>query len=100
MAKRTTANVSLTPKLQEFVDGLVASGRYQSTSEVIREALRLLEYRERQSIASLEDLKREVEIGLKEAREGKLIDGPTVFRKARERILKQAKKQTGRRRAG
>ena len=36
-------NVSLTPELEKFVAGKVASGRYNSASEVMREALRLLE---------------------------------------------------------
>ncbi len=36
-------NVSLTPELEEFVSSKVDSGRYTSASEVIREALRLLE---------------------------------------------------------
>ena len=36
-------NVSLTPDLEKFVNAKVQSGRYNSASEVIREALRLLE---------------------------------------------------------
>ena len=36
-------NVSLTPELERFVSGKVESGRYNSASEVVREALRLLE---------------------------------------------------------
>lgn len=36
-------NVSLTPALDKFVAEKVASGRYNSASEVVREALRLLE---------------------------------------------------------
>src|ERR1035438_5243793 len=36
-------NVSLTPKLERFVSTKVESGRYNSASEVVREALRLLE---------------------------------------------------------
>jgi antitoxin ParD1/3/4 len=36
-------NVSLTPELERFVDRKVGSGRYNSASEVLREALRLLE---------------------------------------------------------
>jgi len=36
-------NVSLTPELERFVNGKVQSGRYNSASEVVREALRLLE---------------------------------------------------------
>jgi len=36
-------NVSLTPELEQFVASKVATGRYNSASEVVREALRLLE---------------------------------------------------------
>jgi antitoxin ParD1/3/4 len=36
-------NVSLTPELEKFVNAKVGSGRYNSASEVVREALRLLE---------------------------------------------------------
>ena len=36
-------NVSLTPELEKFVNTKVESGRYNSASEVVREALRLLE---------------------------------------------------------
>jgi antitoxin ParD1/3/4 len=36
-------NVSLTPRLEKLVIDKVASGRYGSASEVVREALRLLE---------------------------------------------------------
>jgi antitoxin ParD1/3/4 len=36
-------NVSLTPQLEEYVANKVDSGRYSSASEVVREALRLLE---------------------------------------------------------
>lgn len=36
-------NVSLTPELEQFVSTKVESGRYNSASEVVREALRLLE---------------------------------------------------------
>jgi antitoxin ParD1/3/4 len=41
-------NVSLTDKLEKFVNQLVEQGRYRSASEVVREGLRLLEIREAQ----------------------------------------------------
>lgn len=40
-------NVSITPELEQFVQGLVSSGRYHSASEVFRDGLRLLEQIER-----------------------------------------------------
>ena len=40
---RTTVNISITPELDAFLQAKVESGRYQTTSEVVREALRLLE---------------------------------------------------------
>jgi len=45
---RTTVNVSITPELNAFLQSRVQSGRYQTTSEVVREALRLLERHERE----------------------------------------------------
>lgn len=39
-------NVSLTPELERFVAGRVASGRFQNNSEVVRAALRLLQVQE------------------------------------------------------
>ncbi len=39
-------NVSLTTELEDFVTAKVESGRYTSASEVVREALRLMEERD------------------------------------------------------
>ena len=46
-------NVSLTPELDKFVASKVESGRYNSASEVVREALRLLEEYDRARGAQL-----------------------------------------------
>ena len=46
-------NVSLTPELEELVSTKVESGRYTSASEVVREALRLLEERDLSRTAQL-----------------------------------------------
>ena len=42
MVNRVSQNVSLTAELSAFIQAQVASGAYQSTSEVVRAALRLL----------------------------------------------------------
>jgi antitoxin ParD1/3/4 len=46
-------NVSLTDELSEFVKSKVSSGRYTSASEVVREALRIMEQTEEARLAFL-----------------------------------------------
>jgi antitoxin ParD1/3/4 len=53
-------NVSLTPELEEFVRTKVESGRYNSASEVVREALRLLEEHESARAAQLAQFNQEL----------------------------------------
>lgn len=54
-----TTSVTIGSQLDEFVTTLIESGRYGSTSEVIRSALRLLEQQENQAMA----LRRAIEEG-------------------------------------
>jgi antitoxin ParD1/3/4 len=42
-------NVSLTPELEELVNEKVRSGLYQTASEVVRDALRLLKQRDQEA---------------------------------------------------
>jgi antitoxin ParD1/3/4 len=53
-------NVSLTPELEKFVSAKVGSGRYNSASEVVREALRLLEEHDSARAAQLAEFNGEV----------------------------------------
>ena len=46
-------NVSLTPRLVDYVRQKVEAGLYSSSSEVIRDALRLMDERDRQREAAL-----------------------------------------------
>lgn len=57
-------NVNLTPQLEELVRSKVASGLYTSASEVVREALRLMEEQDRLRGARLEQLRSDVRQGL------------------------------------
>lgn len=49
---------------EQFVKGLVESGRYATASEVMRDGLRLVEEREQQRAAKLEALRRDIREGL------------------------------------
>jgi antitoxin ParD1/3/4 len=79
MPNRTTMNVSLTPELEAFIDTRVASGRYQSASEVVRAGLRLLEAEEREREAALAEVRHKIEVGLEQIRRGEVFDGEAVF---------------------
>lgn len=56
-------NVSLTPKLAEFVKAQVKTGDYNNASEVVRTALRLLKEQERLHRAKLRRLRRAIAVG-------------------------------------
>jgi antitoxin ParD1/3/4 len=84
MAHRTTVNVSLTPELDAFLQSRVKSGRYQTTSEVVREAIRLLERQEKEREEGLEQLKAKLQRGAAQAQRGELMDGNEVFDDLRE----------------
>ncbi len=83
---RTTVNVSLTPELDAFLQSRVKSGRYQTTSEVVREALRLLERQGHEREAALKQLKAKLNRGAAQAERGELLDGDQVFDELREMI--------------
>lgn len=57
-------NVSLTPQLEDMVKRKVASGLYNSASEVVREALRLMEEQDRLRAVRLDQLRQDIRDGL------------------------------------
>jgi antitoxin ParD1/3/4 len=59
-----TMNVNLSPRLEAMVKAKVASGRYTSASEVVREALRLMDQQDQLKELQLEPLRQEIQDGL------------------------------------
>jgi antitoxin ParD1/3/4 len=66
-----TMNVSMPTELAEFVEREVASGEYGTANEVVREALRALRRNKAAREARLAALRREVGVGIAQAREGR-----------------------------
>ena len=64
-------NVSLTPELERLVQKKVATGRYGSASEVVREALRLLEEREAARALELRAVQQQVALGVRDLDQGR-----------------------------
>ncbi len=81
---------SLGTKFDHFVDRLLKSGRYNSKSEVIREGLRLLEDRERERAAKLEELRRAFREGIES---GPRIPAEKVFDRLEAKYTRIAKKR-------
>jgi antitoxin ParD1/3/4 len=59
-----TMNVNLTPQLEDMIRQKVASGLYTSASEVVREALRLMEEQDRIRAVKLDQLRQDIREGL------------------------------------
>lgn len=81
-------NVSLTPELERLVAEKVDAGRYASASEVVREALRLLEERDQIREARIEALKAKVAVGIADLDAGRVSHSTAddIKRRARERF--------------
>nr|WP_225225380.1 type II toxin-antitoxin system ParD family antitoxin [Komarekiella delphini-convector] len=76
----------MTPELEQLVKDRVTSGRYHSVNEVIGEALRLLEERDRLQEQRLAELKAKIQVGIEELERGEGIDGEEVFAEIEEDI--------------
>ncbi len=68
-----TRNVNLTDHFDRFVERQVSSGRYSNASEIVREALRLLEEQEQERQAKLKALCYAAKQGFDEIDQGKGI---------------------------
>jgi len=60
----------LPPELDQFVKDQVAQGKYQTESEVLSDAVRLMQERDRR----LESLRREIDRGLEQLDRGEFIE--------------------------
>jgi antitoxin ParD1/3/4 len=87
-------NVSLTPELEHLVQRKVETGRYLSASEVVREALRLLEERDQDRESSLAYLRKQVAVGIEQADRGDvaLLDMEAIKKKARRQASRRKKR--------
>jgi antitoxin ParD1/3/4 len=89
-------NVHLTPELENLVQNKVKTGRYNSASEVVREALRLFEQRERIRELHLVDVRRKIDEGWASLVRGEAVDGHEFFaaleRKEKEQMARKRKR--------
>ncbi len=72
-------HVSLTPELEKMVHGKVQTGRYNSASEVVREALRLMDERDQMKALHRDELRKKIVAGLESLDKGRFSDGEEFF---------------------
>jgi antitoxin ParD1/3/4 len=82
-----TLNINLTPQLEELVRQKVSSGRYNSASEVVREALRMMETQEQLQAARLQQLRQDIQEGL-ESGPSRSWDVAAMKREGRKRLAR------------
>lgn len=82
-----TRNINLTEHFNDFVQRQLTSGSYLNASEVVREALRLLEEKEKERKAKLQALRRAAKEGFDEIDQGAGI--VIKDKKALARFMKQ-----------
>lgn len=68
-----TRNVVLTDHNEKMIAELVASGRYQNASEVLRDGLRLIEERAAREAAKLKALREAARVGFADIEQGRSI---------------------------
>jgi antitoxin ParD1/3/4 len=77
-------NISLTPRLEEMIREKIASGSYSSASEVVREALRLLELEDQLRSLKLQRLREDIREGM-ESGPAKSFDHNKLKQAARQK---------------
>ena len=89
MGRTSTLNVSLTPHQRQLVEDCVASGQYESASEVVRDSLRLLEDQRRLNEAYWADVREKVAQARQSVARGEDLDGPTAMAALRAKLEAQ-----------
>jgi len=84
-----SSRYSLGPHFEAFVQSQLSSGRYNSAEEVLRDALRLMEERERR-LASLDA---SIARGLADIEAGRVYDADTVFDELEARYARMAEER-------
>jgi antitoxin ParD1/3/4 len=74
-----TMDVLLPPELEQFVATKIHSGHYNSASEVVCEAVQLLQEQDQLRQARLQELRRKITEGLEQLDRGESIPGDQVF---------------------
>jgi antitoxin ParD1/3/4 len=82
-------NIQLKPEQEKFIQEKIASGEYSNADDVISQAFKLLEARERK----VKELKDKIAIGTEQIAKGQVTDGEIVFERLQEKINQIAEEE-------
>ena len=77
--------VSVPAEMEDLVNAKIKSGQYHSAGEVVREGLRLLQEQDTLRQMNLEQLRRDVAVGLESEARGEFIPAEEVFQELYQR---------------
>jgi len=84
--------ITLSGESARIVEDQLARGKYASADTVVEAALQLLEAREQADREELQRLRQMIQEGADDLDAGRVVDGETVMRESRERLLAKAAK--------
>ena len=86
--------VTLPAELEELVKAKVSSGQFNSSGEVIREGLRLLEEKDALRQIKLDRLRKDIAIGIEAADRGELapLDVDAIIAEGHQKLAERARK--------
>ena len=79
-------SIELTSELEQMVRSKVDSGRYGCASDVLKDALSLLEERELYVANHGDEIREKISVGYTSLRAGQGIDGDAVFERIEEQL--------------
>ena len=79
-------SIELSSELEQMVQSKVASGRYQSVSDFLKDAPGLLEEREICTELHRDEIRRKIAPGYQSLRAGSSVDGEKVFERIEREI--------------
>jgi antitoxin ParD1/3/4 len=67
-------DIRLSPEMQKFVDEKVRSGQFASASDVVNDALFVLQAQDELSPEDVDELRAEIAVGVEQADRGELVE--------------------------
>ena len=82
-------DVHLNSELENFIRSKVTSGEYASPSEVVSDSLRLMRDQDEFRRIKLDNLRREIQVGIEAADQGRTRDAEAVMADLKQRLLER-----------